>query len=76
LGILGVFTPPCSSQVPGYITDYEHFKAIGGDNINVVAVNDVSCSRTFYAIIISLHHCTFSGVRFIADDEWEFTSPL
>jgi 2-Cys peroxiredoxin 5 len=40
LGVPGAFTPPCSSQVPEYIADYEKFKAKGVKNIYVVAVND------------------------------------
>jgi hypothetical protein len=40
LGVPGAFTPPCSSQVPQYIADYEKFKEKGVKNIYVVAVND------------------------------------
>ena len=40
IGVPGAFTPPCSSQVPGYIEKYDEFKAKGVDVIAVVAAND------------------------------------
>lgn len=40
IGVPGAFTPPCSSQVPGYIERAKEFIARGVKGIYVVAVND------------------------------------
>lgn len=40
VGVPGAFTPPCSSQVPGYIDSETAFRAKGVSQIYVVAVND------------------------------------
>lgn len=40
VGVFGAFTPPCSSQAPGYIEKYEEFKAKGVENVYIVTVND------------------------------------
>ncbi len=40
VGIPGAFTGTCSAQIPGYIDNYEAFKAKGVTGIYVVAVND------------------------------------
>ena len=45
IGVPGAFTPPCSSQVPGYIEKYDDFKAKGVSNIYVVAVNDAFVTK-------------------------------
>lgn len=41
VGVPGAFTGTCSAQIPGYIKNYENFKAKGVKDIYVVAVNDV-----------------------------------
>ena len=40
VGVPGAFTPPCSSQVPGYIDNEAAFRARGINQIFIVAVND------------------------------------
>ncbi|KAG1750636.1 Redoxin-domain-containing protein [Suillus paluster] len=70
LGVPGAFTPPCSSQVPQYIADYDKFKAKGVNNIYVVAVNDAFVVKAWKEKLAPQG----TGVRFIADDKGEFTS--
>ncbi|EIW77839.1 Redoxin, partial [Coniophora puteana RWD-64-598 SS2] len=72
LGVPGAFTPPCSSQVPQYIADFDKFKAKGVKNIYVVAVNDAFVTQAWKAKLAPQG----TGVRFIADDTGEFTSSL
>ncbi|KAG1818088.1 Redoxin-domain-containing protein [Suillus subaureus] len=64
LGVPGAFTPPCSSQVPQYIADYDKFKAKG-----------VKTSMLLLAWKEKLAP-QGTGVRFIADDKGEFTSSV
>jgi peroxiredoxin len=45
LGVPGAFSPTCSSQVPGYISEFEKFKSKGVTEIFVVAVNDVFVTK-------------------------------
>ncbi|SJL06800.1 uncharacterized protein ARMOST_10142 [Armillaria ostoyae] len=40
VGVPGAFTGTCSAQIPGYIDNYEAFKAKDVTGIYVVAVND------------------------------------
>ncbi|KAK0218897.1 Redoxin, partial [Armillaria fumosa] len=40
VGVPGAFTGTCSAQIPGYIDNYEAFKAKGVTGVYVVAVND------------------------------------
>ncbi|KAG0707262.1 Redoxin-domain-containing protein [Suillus ampliporus] len=70
LGVPGAFTPPCSSQVPQYIADYDKFKAKGVNNIYVIAVNDAFVVKAWKEKLAPQG----TGVRFIADDKGEFTS--
>ena len=37
----GAFTPTCHSQAPGYIKNYDEFKAKGINEIYILTVNDV-----------------------------------
>ncbi len=40
-GVPGAFTPGCSkTHLPGYVADFDQWKAKGVDSINCVAVND------------------------------------
>ena len=40
-GVPGAFTPGCSkTHLPGYVTDFEKFKAKGVENLVCVSVND------------------------------------
>ncbi|KAH7886631.1 Redoxin-domain-containing protein [Phlebopus sp. FC_14] len=72
LGVPGAFTPPCSSQVPQYIADYDKYKAKGIKDIYVVAVNDAFVTKAWKKKLAPQG----TGVRFIADDKGEFTSGL
>ncbi|KAG1871792.1 Redoxin-domain-containing protein [Suillus subalutaceus] len=62
LGVPGAFTPPCSSQVPQYIADYDKFKAKGREKHLLAWKEKLAPQGT--------------GVRFIADDKGEFTSSV
>ena len=72
LGVPGAFTPPCSSQVPQYIADFDKFKSKGVKNIYVVGVNDAFVTKAWKEKLAPQG----TGVRFIADDTGEFTSSL
>ncbi|KAF8550703.1 Redoxin [Imleria badia] len=72
LGVPGAFTPPCSSQVPQYIQDYDKYKAKGIKDIYVVAVNDAFVTKAWKDKLAPQG----TGVRFIADDKGELTSNL
>ena len=47
VGVPGAFTPPCSSQVPGYVEKAEAFKAKGVTGIYIVAVNDAFTTQAW-----------------------------
>ncbi|ETW76481.1 atypical 2-cysteine peroxiredoxin [Heterobasidion irregulare TC 32-1] len=65
IGVPGAFTPPCSSQVPGYIEKYDEFKAKGVNNIYVVAVNDAFVTKAWKEKLAP----NGTSVRFIGDDQ-------
>jgi 2-Cys peroxiredoxin 5 len=72
IGVPGAFTPPCSSHVPGYIQDYEKFKAKGVQDIYVIAVNDAFVTNAWKAKLAP----EGTPVRFIADDKGAFVGAL
>ncbi|KAF7986764.1 hypothetical protein HWV62_20354 [Athelia sp. TMB] len=72
IGVPGAFTPPCSSQVPGYISNYEKFKERGVKDIYVVAVNDAFVTKAWKQKLAP----DGTPVRFIADDTGAFTGAL
>ena len=45
LGVPGAFTGTCNAQIPGYIRNYDDFKAKGIKNIYVISVNDVFVAK-------------------------------
>lgn len=47
VGVPGAFTPPCSSQVPGYVEKAEQFAAKGVTGIYIVAVNDAFTTQAW-----------------------------
>lgn len=47
VGVPGAFTPPCSSQVPGYVSNAEAFSAKGVAGIYIVAVNDAFTTQAW-----------------------------
>ncbi|KAF8539381.1 Redoxin, partial [Trichophaea hybrida] len=73
LGVPGAFTPPCSSQVPGYISSYSKFAENGVVGIYVVAVNDVFVVKAWKD---SLEGGKDSKVHFLADSTGEFIKSL
>ncbi|EIM85131.1 Redoxin [Stereum hirsutum FP-91666 SS1] len=68
----GAFTPPCSSEVPGYIDNYEAFKAKGVKNIYIIAVNDAFVMNAWKAKLAP----NGTEVRFIGDDQCALASQL
>ncbi|PBK83405.1 Redoxin [Armillaria gallica] len=60
----GAFTGTCSVQIPGYVDNYEAFKAKGVTGIYVVAVNDQFVMKSF--------DCCSTTIHFLADDQGEF----
>jgi peroxiredoxin 5 len=72
LYILGAFTPGCSkTHLPGYIADYEKFKAKGVDEIVCVTVNDPFVTGAWKEV----NNCA-GKVRILADAHAELTKAL
>ncbi|KAA8893311.1 Redoxin [Sphaerosporella brunnea] len=71
IGVPGAFTPPCSSQVPGYIANYPQFAAKGVKDIYVIAVNDVFVTKAWKESLGK-----DSPVHFCADSTGEFVKSL
>jgi peroxiredoxin len=65
----GAFTPTCSAKhVPGYVTQYEAFRAAGVDEIWCVSVNDAFVMGAW-----ARDQKTGSKVRMLADGSAAFT---
>ncbi|CUS13514.1 unnamed protein product [Tuber aestivum] len=62
VGVPGAFTPPCSSQVPGYIENYDKLKEKGISAAYVVAVNDIFVVNAWKEKLAN-----DSGVQFLSD---------
>lgn len=45
VGLPAAFSPPCNSQVPGYIEHYDKLKAKGVSEVYIVAVNDAFVTK-------------------------------
>ncbi|KXT17291.1 hypothetical protein AC579_556 [Pseudocercospora musae] len=69
VGVPGAFTPPCSSQVPGYIEKADQFAAKGVQGIYIVAVNDVFTTKAWK----EHHKWNHPLVHILADDTGNFT---
>jgi len=69
VGVPGAFTPPCSSQVPGYIQHADAFAAKGVTGIYIVAVNDAFTTQAWKEKLGANH----SLVHILADDTGAFT---
>ncbi|EGP90144.1 unnamed protein product [Zymoseptoria tritici ST99CH_1A5] len=69
VGVPGAFTPPCSSQVPGYVEKADAFKAKGVNGIYIVAVNDQFVVQAWKEKLGAKHE----NVHFLADDTGAFT---
>ncbi|KAJ7629381.1 Redoxin [Mycena polygramma] len=72
VGVPGAFTGTCHAQIPGYISQYDAFKAKGIEQIAVVAVNDVFVLKAWKENLAP----EGTPVRFIADDSGSFTTNL
>ncbi|KAJ4490704.1 Redoxin-domain-containing protein [Lentinula aciculospora] len=72
VGVPGAFSGTCTVQIPGYIQNYDRFKAKSVNEVYVVAVNDVFAMKAWK------EHLAPAGtsVRFMADDKGAFTSAL
>ncbi|KAG8908114.1 negative regulator of the PHO system [Tulasnella sp. 403] len=70
VGVPGAFSGVCTNQVPGYIEQYDKFKAKGVNDIYVVAVND--------AFVMNAWKEKLGGekVKFLADDKGDFVADL
>lgn len=64
VGVPGAFTPPCSSQVPGYGQQADQFAAKGVKGIYIVAINDAFTTKAWKEKL-GINHPI---VHFIADD--------
>jgi peroxiredoxin len=69
IGVPGAFTPPCSSHVPGYVTDAGKFAAKGIKGIYIVAVNDTFTTQAWKEKLGG----SSPNVHFLADDDCKFT---
>lgn len=67
----GAFTPPCSSQVPGYVSEADKFVAKGVSGIYIVAVNDAFTTQAWKEKL----GATSPVVHFLADDNAAVSSP-
>jgi peroxiredoxin len=73
IGVPGAFTPPCSSHVPGYVTDADKFVEKGIKGIYIVAVNDTFTTQAWKEKLKS----DSPLVHFLADDTGDVSlSPL
>lgn len=64
VGVPGAFTPPCSSQVPGYGEHADKFEQKGVKGIYIVAVNDAFTTQAWKEKLGVRHPI----VHFLADD--------
>ncbi|KAF8621701.1 hypothetical protein AX15_007562 [Amanita polypyramis BW_CC] len=70
VGVPGAFTDTCTKHVPGYILNYDKFKAKGVNEIYIVAVNDVYVMKAWKKSMAN----EGTPIHFIADDSGIFTS--
>ncbi|KAK0218890.1 Redoxin [Armillaria fumosa] len=68
VGVPGAFTGTCSAQIPGYIDNYEAFKAKGVTGVYVVAVNDQFVMNAWKEKLAPKG----TPIHFLADDQGEF----
>eukprot|EP01039_Chlorochromonas_danica_P008647 gene8647-9528_t len=71
-GLPGAFTPGCSkTHLPGYVADYEKFKAKGVDEIVCVTINDPFVTAAWAEV----NHAQ-GKVRILADAHAQLTNAL
>jgi len=71
VGVPGAFTPSCSSQVPGFIENFDKFQAKGVTGVYVVAVNDVFVVKAWKAKLAGEKP---TSIHFISDDRAAFVT--
>lgn len=71
VGVPGAFTPPCSSQVPGYVEHADAFASKGVSGIYIVGVNDAFTMQAWKEKLGAKH----SIVHFLADDTGAVSTP-
>jgi len=71
IGVPGAFTTPCNAHLPGYVNNYEKFKAKGVNAIYVFGVNDVFVMKAWKE-----KFGKDSPIHFIADDKGAFVTSL
>lgn len=68
----GAFTPTChANHLPGYVTNFDAFKAKGIDTVAVVAVNDVFVMDAWAKATGG-----FGKIEYLADGSAEFTRAI
>ncbi|KAF8170715.1 Redoxin [Mycena galopus ATCC 62051] len=72
VGVPGAFTGTCHAQIPGYISQFDAFKAKGIEQIAVVSVNDVFVLKAWKENLAP----EGTPVRFISDDAGAFSTAL
>ncbi|KAF2753510.1 Redoxin [Pseudovirgaria hyperparasitica] len=75
VGVPGAFTPPCSSQVPGYIENAQAFVEKGVAGIYIVAVNDAFTTQAWKEKLTGGAEAP-PAVHFLADDTGAFTKEI
>ncbi|RPB01187.1 Redoxin [Choiromyces venosus 120613-1] len=71
VGVPGAFTPPCSSQVPGYVENYDKLKEKGVRAVYIVAVNDIFVVNAWKEKLAE-----GSETHFLSDSQGEFTKSV
>ncbi|KAJ7902693.1 Redoxin [Mycena olivaceomarginata] len=76
VGVPGAFTGTCHAQVPGYISQFEAFRAKGIEQIAVVAVNDVFVLKAWKENLAPGGLPDAERFKFISDDSGAFSAAL
>jgi len=72
IGVPGAFTSVCNAHIPGYINNYDKFKAKGVNAIYVVGVNDTFVIKAWKQSLAP----NGTDIHFIADDKGAFVGAL
>ncbi|KAF8737652.1 hypothetical protein AX14_012534 [Amanita brunnescens Koide BX004] len=73
VGVPGAFTETCTNlHVPGYIANYEMFKAKGVNDIYIIGVNDVFVMQAWKNSLAK----EGTPVHFVSDDDGTFTGSI
>lgn len=71
VGVVGAFTGTCETQLPGYVENYDAFRAKGVDTIAFVSVNDAFVMKAW-----GESHDVAGKIRMLADPNAEFTKKV